>query len=266
MDMGPWGLGASGDKPAFAPEQFGCSGDHEGIRMFAGRSLAAALMVWIASLAVPAFAEDQKSAGKPVDGWAGEVAAGGNANGSELDPSQTEAVKMVSDYFGKLETLKGKFVQIGADNKRMRGSFYVKRPGRFRFEYNRPSRQLIVSDGAYLAIQDLDLHNEDRVALDQTPFRLLLRRNVDLLRDARILEVQRSADQIVVGLQDKNPETPGTIRLHMATEPELQLKEWVTTDAQGLKTLMQVSQLENGMELADKLFKIQMLRANRLSP
>ena len=79
-------------------------------------------------------------------------------------------------------------MQTSADNKRMKGKFYVKRPGRFRFDYARPSRQIVVSDGHYLAIQDLDLNNEDRVALDETPFRLLLRTDVDLVRDARIME------------------------------------------------------------------------------
>ncbi len=57
----------------------------------------------------------------------------------------------------------------------MKGKFLLKRPGRFRFDYSLPSKQIIISDGEYLAIQDLDLNNEDRVALDQTPFRLLLR-------------------------------------------------------------------------------------------
>ena len=88
--------------------------------------------------------------------------------------------------------LKGTFVQTSADNKRLRGKFYVKRPGRFRFDYTSPSQLVILSDGQYLAIQDLDLKTDDRVALDQTPFRVLLRKDVDLLRDARILEVRRS--------------------------------------------------------------------------
>ena len=95
--------------------------------------------------------------------------------GLTLNPHQTELVHKVSGYFSEINTLQGNFVQTGADNKRMKGKFYVKRPGRFRFDYARPSRQIVVSDGHYLSIQDLDLNNEDRVALDDTPFRLLLR-------------------------------------------------------------------------------------------
>ncbi|MEI9898785.1 MAG: outer-membrane lipoprotein carrier protein LolA [Hyphomicrobium sp.] len=131
------------------------------------------------------------------------------------------------------------------------------RPGRFRFDYARPSRQIVVSDGHYLAIQDLDLNNEDRVSLDDTPFRLLLRKDVDLVRDARIMEVQESDDLLVVGLVDKNPDTPGQIKLLLSTKPALELKEWVTKDAQGLDTRVQVSDLVKTGELDASLFTIQ---------
>ena len=128
-----------------------------------------------------------------------------------LDAHQTDIVNKVSNYFSGLSTLKGRFVQTSADNKRMKGDFLVKRPGRFRFDYARPSRQIVISDGRYLAIQDLDLNNEDRVALDETPFRLLLRSDVNLVRDAKIMEVQEADDLIVVGIEDKDPNTPGQI-------------------------------------------------------
>ena len=201
----------------------------------------------------------------PTDGWTGEVAPN-NTAGIILDAHQTKLVQKVSDYFASLQSLKGDFVQIGADKKRMRGKFFVKRPGRFRFDYSLPSRQIIVSDGEYLAIQDLDLNNEDRVALDQTPFRLLLRKDVDLLRDAKITEVQQADDLIVLGIEDKSPDSPGRIKLFLATKPNMELKEWVTTDAQGLDTRIELSQLVKADDLDANLFKIQQLGAHRTTP
>lgn len=188
--------------------------------------------------------------------WNAEVAPANTAEGLTLDPKQTELVDKVSQYFAGLSTLQGNFVQTGADNKRMKGTFYVKRPGRFRFDYARPSRQIVVSDGRYLAIQDLDLNNEDRVAVNETPFRLLLRSDVNLVRDARIMEVQESEDLIIVGLEDKDPNTPGQIRLYLTTKPALELKEWVTKDAQGLTTRVEISNLEKSVELDGELFTI----------
>ena len=181
----------------------------------------------------------------------------GGTSGIALDEKQTEVIKKISGYFGKLENLKGTFLQTGADKKRMKGKFYVKRPGRFRFDYNLPSKQIIISDGEYLAVQDLDINTEDRVALDQTAFRLLLGKDVDLLRDAKIIEVQSSDDLIVLALQDKSPEAPGRIKLFFAAKPDLELKEWVTTDAQGLDTTIEIADLNKTDQIDAGLFKIQ---------
>ncbi len=206
--------------------------------------------------ASPPKASDPPSPGSS-SAWNAEVAPAKPGEAMTLSPHQTELVHKVSSYFSEINTLQGNFVQTGADNKRMKGKFYVKRPGRFRFDYARPSRQIVVSDGHYLSIQDLDLNNEDRVALDDTPFRLLLRSDVDLVRDAKIMEVQESEDLLVVGLVDKNPDTPGQIKLFLSTKPNLELKEWVTKDAQGLDTRVQVSDLTKSGELDAALFKIQ---------
>jgi outer membrane lipoprotein-sorting protein len=200
--------------------------------------------------------------------WSAEIAPTTSKDGQGLSLSTHQAalVDKVSQYFSDLSTMQGSFVQTGADNKRMRGKFYLSRPGRFRFDYSRPSRQVVISDGRYLAIQDHDLNNEDRVALDDTPFRLLLRSDVNLVRDARIMEVQESEDLLVIGIIDKNPDTPGQIKLFMSTKPNLELKEWVTKDAQGLDTRVQVSNLDKAVELNSDLFKIKAMGRPFSSP
>lgn len=213
--------------------------------------------------ATPAAAGD--AGGTAGSAWNAEVAPSKKA-GLTLDPAQIEIVKKVSGYFGGLGSLKGNFVQTTSDKKRMKGKFYLNRPGKFRFDYSLPSKQIIVSDGEYLAIQDLDLNNEDRVELDKTPFRLLLRKDVDLVRDAKILEVQSADDLIVVALRDNSPDTPGIIKLFLSTTPALELKEWQTIDAQGQETQVQVSDLVKGDQLDAALFKIQTLGAGRATP
>jgi len=194
-----------------------------------------------------------------VGNWAPKVEAGAGGSAVTLDAKQTEAVNKVSAYFAELRNLRGSFVQTGADNKRMRGKFYVKPPVRFRFDYAAPSKQVIVSDGNLLAIQDHDLNNEDVVQLDQTPFRVLLRKDVDLIRDARIVEVQEADDVIIVALQDKSPDVAGRIKLFMVKKPALELKEWVTTDAQGLDTRVELSDINRADEIDAGLFKRQPL-------
>jgi outer membrane lipoprotein-sorting protein len=216
-----------------------------------------------APAATPAKPAEPSNAGNAA--WNAEVAPS-NANGITLDTRQTDVVNKVSSYFSGINTMQGSFMQTESDNRRMKGKFYLSRPGRFRFDYARPSKQVVVSDGRYLAVQDLDLNNEDRVALDQTPFRLLLRTDVNLVRDARITELQESDDMLVLGLEDKDPNTSGRIKLYLATKPNLELKEWVTRDAQGLDTRVEVSDLAKSMQLDADLFTIKAIGKPMATP
>ena len=149
---------------------------------------------------------------------------------------EIELVRKVNAYFNQVTSLEGAFVQVGADNKRQRGKFYISRPGRFRFEFNLPSRVVIISDGKYIAIQDRDLSTDDRWDLGYTPFRALLQDNVDLLRDTRVLEVEETADTISIVFEDKGGDSSSRIRLFLAAKPTLQIKGWIAKDAQGFDT------------------------------
>ncbi len=187
--------------------------------------------------------------------WTQSVNKDAAIKGEEFDKKQIELIQKVTGYFNQMTEIKGGFVQTSADNKRLRGKFYVKQPGRFRFDYSPPSRLVILSDGQYMAIQDFDMKTDDRVELSQTPFRLLLRKDVDLLRDAQILEVKEVDDVIVLALQDRNPDNPGRIKLFLAKKPNLELKEWITTDSQGLDTRVELTEVSKADSLDPALFK-----------
>ena len=218
----------------------------------------AAALVAFAGFCAP-LAAQEKSTGQPVGGWKTEGASaggGGQVAGISLDAKQIDAVKSVSAYFNEFQNLKGSFVQTDPDRKKQRGKFFVKKPGRLKFEYNLPSKQVITSDGNYIAVQDTGAGTDDRYPLEQTPFRILLKKDVDLLRDARILDVQESPDLVIVTLQDKSPDAPGRIKLIMARAPQLELKEWVTTDAQGKDTHIEVANLIKSENVDVKMFEI----------
>ncbi len=176
--------------------------------------------------------------------------------GVTLDEKQVAALRSVSQFFNGLKQLKGVFAQTNPDGKRLRGKFALKQPGKFRFDYGFGSKMVITSDGITLQIADRDISTDDRIELDKTPFRILLRKDVDLMRDARVFEVQEVDDLIIVSIGDKSPDAPGKIRLFLTKKPALELKEWVTTDGQGTETRTEVSELTRAEELEDALFKI----------
>jgi outer membrane lipoprotein-sorting protein len=174
---------------------------------------------------------------------AGPVETKGDKTAVELSSQQTALVEKVSAYFNQMTALKGTFLQTSAGGARLRGKFYVQRPGRFRFDFARPSRLVIVSDGRQVAIQDHDLKTDDRWELDQTPFGVLLRHDVNLLRDARFFEVQESNDTIVIAFEDKSQLVPGPLKIILAMQPTLELRKWITKDLRGQDTLVELSEI-----------------------
>jgi outer membrane lipoprotein-sorting protein len=230
-------------------------GSYMHARLFAQLVAVAALVM----APMPAWAQDKKPLPpNPVGAggtWTGTINKDPGISGEEFDKKQMELINKVGAYFNQMSEVKGTFIQTSADNKRQRGKFYLSRPGRFRFDYNPPSRLVILSDGKHMAIQDLDLKTDERIDLDYTPFRVLLRKDVDLLRDARILEVGEVDDVIVLALQDRSPDTVGRIKLFLTKKSQLELKEWITTDAQGLDTRVELTEISKAQDLDPAMFK-----------
>jgi outer membrane lipoprotein-sorting protein len=222
------------------------------------RLIAVGIFVWTALVTIDVCAQDAKrvaptnpvAVGMP----SGHAVKREGAAPGQLSRTQLELIQEVNGYFNQITSLKGSFVQTNADNKRLRGKFYILRPGRFRFDFSPPSKLVIISDGQSIAIQDHDLKTDDRWDLGYTPFRALFQKNVDLLRDAHVFEVQQVDDTIVVVFEDKRAEAASRIKLFLATKPTLQLKAWITKDMQGYDTRIDLNDAVKADNLDASLF------------
>ncbi len=130
----------------------------------------------------------------------------------------------------------------------------MQRPGKIRFDYAPPSGLRIVADGSSLAIEDAELRTVEKYPIQSTPFRLLLSEAVDLGRDARIVGVESQEGTLAISLEDKSGDAAGSIRLLFDSGPELQLKQWMITDAQGLTTQVTVTDVVSGRKVAADFF------------
>jgi outer membrane lipoprotein-sorting protein len=203
--------------------------------------------------AAQAPGEINPSAGDEGAGWDAAVEATPSPT-PLIGAEQAAAVQRINAYFNGITNLQGTFEQVDSNNKHATGRFYVQRPGKLRFDYAAPSTLRIVADGHFLAIEDSDLKTIEKYPLESTPFRLLLGDGVDLSRDARIVGVEQQEGSLAVTLEDKNGAATGQIKLNFSTEPELKLKQWVITDAQGLATSVTVDDVVPGRKVAADFF------------
>ena len=186
-------------------------------------------------------------------GWEAAVEAAQAAT-PLIGAEQVKAVQRINAYFNSITNLQGSFEQVDSTEKHTTGRFYVQRPGKIRFDYAPPSALRILADGNYLAIEDSDLKTVEKYPIQSTPFRLLLAESVDLDRDARIVGVETQEGTLSVSLEDKSNDAAGSIRLIFASGSDLQLKEWLITDAQGLTTRVTVNDVVSGRKVAADFF------------
>ena len=186
-------------------------------------------------------------------GWEAAVEAA-QATTPLIGMEQDKAIKRINAYFNNITNLQGSFEQVDSNNKRSTGRFYVQRPGKIRFDYAPPSGLRIIADGRFLAIEDSDLKTVEKYPIASTPFKLLLTEAVDLGRDARIMGVESQEGTLAVSLQDKSGDAAGSIRLLFESAQDLQLKQWLITDAQGLTTRVTVNDVIAGRRVAADFF------------
>ena len=219
----------------------------------------AILGLWVALTPLGALADDAKETPKasPVGigtDWNADVTAAPSLIGNTLNDAQLNTIKLIDAYFNKINDLRGTFVQTANDDRKAKGKFFVKRPGRFKFVYSPPSKLVILSDGNNLLIEDHDLKTVDRFPIESTPFRLLLKKDVNIMRDAHVTKVLESDQEISILISDKKSDSSGKIHLYFNKLPEIDLREWIITDAQGLNTRIAIANLNKEESIDGKLF------------
>jgi outer membrane lipoprotein-sorting protein len=137
------------------------------------------------------------------------------------------------------------------------GQLILKRPGRVRFEYAKPSTLLIVGDGRALTMIDYSVKQVSTWPIGNSPLSVLLNPDKDMSRFAKPVP---SADPNLVLVSARDPKHPeyGVITLafsRMASAPAgLMLQGWNVVDAQNNPMTVRLANQRFGMQISDKAF------------
>jgi outer membrane lipoprotein-sorting protein len=176
-------------------------------------------------------------------------------NFSESDRAD---LKRVSEYLNTLRSIQGRFTQVNADGRAEQGQFYLKKPGRIRFEYQTPNPNVIVADGTTVAVENSSLKTTDRYPITNSPLRLLLGDNIDLSIDPRVSAIKREAGAILVTARETSGPAMGSITLTLADDGgNLELRQWDVVDAQSAHVTVVVNEMHQVGDIPANLFVIE---------
>jgi len=167
--------------------------------------------------------------------------------------SKPSDVQKVERYLNNTKTLKARFTQTAYDGSTATGTFYLKRPGRLRFEYDAPIQDFIVADGVFIYYYDAEMKQQSNTTIGNSLADFLLRKDISLDGDITVTDVKREGGLLQLTLVTTEDPSAGSLTLGFEEGPLL-LKKWRVTDGQGLTTDIELSQIETGLSLSRKLF------------
>ncbi|MGH6843351.1 MAG: outer-membrane lipoprotein carrier protein LolA [Methylocella sp.] len=171
-----------------------------------------------------------------------------------MDP--LAAIQKANAYFNAATNMTGDFVQIGPDGKRSDGKIFVQRPGKLRFEYAPPATLEIVADGLSVAVHDRKTATKDIYFISQTPLKFLLKDQVDLSRDVKIINVTSEPGAVAILVEDKAT-FGGTSQIKLVFDPaKFTLKQCKITNPHGNETLVSLINIDLSKKPDPNLFQI----------
>ncbi len=162
-------------------------------------------------------------------------------------------VKQVEDYLNNLGTLKARFVQTAPNGNQLQGDFMLKRPGRLRFQYDKPIEDFIVADGKFIYYYDSELKEQKNALISQSLADFFLRKDLTLSGKVQVMDVKREDGLLLVTVSQSKDPLAGTLTMGFTENPML-LSKWRVVDAQGQITETALFNQTTGIKLDSDLF------------
>lgn len=183
------------------------------------------------------------------------VAAATRSAAAALPAGQQALVRRLEAYFNGITTLAADFRQTAPDGGQSTGKLYIdRRRGAMRFDYDPPSKLLLIAPGDWrLIFYDGSIQQVNVIPLAETPLGFLLQERVQLGGDVTVQEVREREDEIDLAMVRTDAPDQGRVVLTLTKEP-LELRRWTVTDPQGLTTRIELTSLRKGVPLDSDLF------------
>lgn len=168
---------------------------------------------------------------------------------------EKEAVVAVEKYLSSLTSLVASFHQTEADGRTATGKFFLKRPGKMRWQYDPPAPILLVSNGKTITYYDADLDQVNYIPVDESLAGFMAQPVIKLDSDTTKLTDVSWKDGIIrttIIRRDKPEE--GSLTMVFTDKP-VTIQKIITRDGAGQKNTVAFENGRLGIVLPDDLFE-----------
>ncbi|HEY9567434.1 MAG TPA: outer membrane lipoprotein carrier protein LolA [Thalassobaculum sp.] len=177
-----------------------------------------------------------------------------SAEAAALSAEDRADVARVEAYLNGITSMKSSFLQSSSTGHVARGTVWLRRPGRMRFEYDPPSPILITADGVLVTYQDLELKQTSQVPLFTSPLSVLVDDRVRFDKSLIVEAVQKESNVLRIAVRQRDEPDQGYVTLVFQDKP-LALKQWTVVDAQQVSVKVALLDPDFGVKIPNGLFR-----------
>jgi outer membrane lipoprotein-sorting protein len=169
-------------------------------------------------------------------------------------------IEEARNYLRGLASAMGRFTQTDPRGRATTGTFYLRRPGKARFEYDPPSGLVVASNGFRVAVMNNRLRTLEAYPLGATPLGVLLSRDIRIDKSVAIGGVKRRQGGFTIIASRAGNKNQGQIALEFSDRP-LALTGWTITDPQGGVTRVSLLDFSASKPMPDRFFDLALPKA-----
>jgi outer membrane lipoprotein-sorting protein len=171
----------------------------------------------------------------------------------DLTTEDQAELKQIETYLNSVTTAKAHFTQIG-DKGVSSGTFYLDRPGRLRFDYDEPRKDIILADRKLIWFYDAETKEANHAPINRTLANFLLQREIQLSGgDVTVTDFQHGDNAVQLVMTATDDPGQGTFALTLSEHP-MQIRAWRVVDSQNRTTQVTLDNEQYGVALDPALF------------
>jgi len=175
--------------------------------------------------------------------------------GVALTPQDQAELVQIETYLNGIRTLQAKFQQTTAEGAVSTGTVWLWRPGRMRLDYDAPAKLQLIANRGLVAVNDLSIKHVQYFPIEETAAWFLLRDHITLTGDVTVTRFERGQKTVRVTATQTRDADSGALTILLSEEP-LTLRQWTVLDAQGKNTTVALTDIQDGVQIADNLFNL----------
>ena len=149
-----------------------------------------------------------------------------------LSDGDRASLARIETYLNDLGSMQSSFVQANPDGTHSKGTMYLRRPGRLRFEYDLPDNYLVIAHGEWFIYVDKELDEATYLSVEKTPAYFILKKNINFGNKLRVASFQNANKVFRVEIEQVDEPDSGRV-IMIFTDAPLQLRKWQVIDSQG---------------------------------